>query len=234
MADLRLSLRVLCTLGLRGLLDEITPALEGRGLYFAPSYGATNVLLPKIASGEIADVAILTDAAVEGLVEHGTLAAGSRRDLARSLIGIAVKAGAPKPDIGTPEAFKHALLLAKSIAFSRSGASGIHFANLIGQLGIATEIAGKARIFDGVVGDLVARGEVEIAVQQVSELKLAGGIDIVGPLPEPLQKVTMFSAGVFARSARPAAAGLLIDALRGTDIAAVMRKQGLEPIARAR
>jgi molybdate transport system substrate-binding protein len=233
-ADLRLSLRVLCTLGLRGLLDEITPALEARGLYFVPSYGATNVLLPKITSGESADVAILTDAAVEGLVEHGTLAAGSRRDLARSSIGIAVKAGAPKPDISTPEEFKHALLLAKSIAFSRSGASGIHFANLIGQLGIATEIAGKARIFDGVVGELVARGEVEIAVQQISELKLAGGVDIVGPLPEPLQKVTVFSAGVFARSARPAAAGLLIDALRGTDIAAVMRKQGLEPIGRAR
>jgi molybdate transport system substrate-binding protein len=234
MADLRLSIRVLCTLGLRGLLDEITPALEARGLYFAPSYGATNLLLPKITSGESADVAILTDTAVEGLVEHGTLAAGSRRDLARSSIGIAVKAGTPKPDISTPEAFKHALLLAKSIAFSRSGASGIHFANLIGQLGIATEIAGKARIFDGVVGELVARGEVEIAVQQISELKLAGGVDIVGPLPEPLQKVTVFSAGVFARSARPAAAGLLIDALRGTDIAAVMRKQGLEPIGRAR
>src|SRR5262249_36181622 len=113
----------MCTLGLRGLLDEITPALDARGLYFAPSYGATNVLLPKITSGESADVAILTDAAVEGLVEHGTLMTGSRRDLARSSIGLAVKAGAPKPDISTPEAFKHALLLAKSIGFSRSGAS---------------------------------------------------------------------------------------------------------------
>jgi molybdate transport system substrate-binding protein len=229
-ADLRLSIRVLCTLGLRGLLDEITPALEGRGLYFVPSYGATNVLLPKIASGENADVAILTNEAIEGLVEHGTLATDSRRDLARSSIGIAVRAGAPKPDISTPEAFKQALLAAKSIAFSRSGASGIHFANLIGQLGIGDEVARKARIFDGVVGLLAARGEVEIAVQQVSELKLAGGVDIVGPLPEPLQKVTVFSAGVFAKSARPAAAGLFIGALRAPAVAAVMRKQGLEPI----
>ena len=234
MADLRLSIRVMCTLGLRGLLDEVTPALEGRGLYFAPSYGATNVLLPKIATGEIADIAILTNEAIEGLIEHGTLAAGSRRDLARSSIGIAVKAGAPKPDISTPEAFKHALLLARSIAFSRSGASGIHFANLISQLGIATEVAGKARIFDGVVGQLAARGEVEIAVQQVSELKLVDGIDIVGPLPEALQKVTVFSAGVFAASTRPAAAGLFIDALRTGHIAAVMRKQGLEPVNGAR
>jgi molybdate transport system substrate-binding protein len=224
----------MCTLGLRGVIDEITPTLDGRGLYFAPSYGATNVLLPKITSGEAADVAILTHEAIEGLVEHGTLANGSRRDLARSSIGIAVKAGAPKPDISTPEAFKHALLLAKSIAFSRSGASGIHFANLINQLGIATEVAGKARIFDGVVGSLAAKGEVEIAVQQVSELKLAGGVDIVGPLPDALQKVTVFSAGVFAASARPAAAGLFIEALRSAEVAAVMRKQGLEPIAGAR
>jgi molybdate transport system substrate-binding protein len=233
-ADLRLSLGVLCTLGLRGLLDEITPALEGRGLYFAPSYGATNVLLPKIASGENADVAILTDTAIEDLVGHGTLAAGSRRDLARSSIGIAVKAGAPKPDIDTPEAFKQALLAAKSIAFSRSGASGIHFANLIGQLGIGDEVARKARIFDGVVGLLAARGEVEIAVQQVSELKLVSGIDIVGALPEPLQKVTVFSAGVFAASARPLAAALLIEALRTPAVATVMRKQGLEPIGGSR
>jgi molybdate transport system substrate-binding protein len=233
-ADLRLSLRVQCTLGLRGLLDEIGLTLDARGLYFVPSYGATNVLLPKIASGETADVAILTDAAIEGLVEHGTLTAASRRDLARSSIGIAVKAGAPKPDISTPAAFKEAMIAAKSIAFSRSGASGIHFANLIGQLGIGDEVARKARIFDGVVGTLAARGEVEIAVQQISELKLAGGVDIVGPLPEPLQKVTVFSAGVFKTSARPAAAGLLIEALRSPEVAAVMRKQGLEPLARPR
>jgi molybdate transport system substrate-binding protein len=233
-ADLGLSIRVMCTLGLRGLIEEITPALDGRGLYFAPSYGATNVLLPKITSGETADVAILTDAAIEVLVEHGTLATGSRRDLASSSIGIAVKAGAPKPDISTPAAFKQALLAAKSIGFSRSGASGIHFANLINQIGIGDEVARKARIFDGVVGLLAARGEVEIAVQQVSELMLAGGIDIVGVIPEPLQKVTVFSAGVFAASARPAAAGLFIDALRAPQVAAVMRKQGLEPIAGAR
>ena len=234
MADLRLSLRVMCTLGLRGVIDEITPALEGRGLYFAPSYGATNVLLPKITSGEAADVAILTDDAVEGLIEHGTLVPGSRRDIARSSIGIAVRAGAPRPDISTPAAFKQALLAAKSIGFSRSGASGIHFANLINHLGIGDEVARKARIFDGVVGTLVAKGEVEIAVQQVSELKLVGGIDIVGPLPDALQKVTVFSGGVFAASARPAAAGLFIDALRSAQVAAVMRNQGLEPLARAR
>ena len=230
MPDPRLAIRIVCTLGLRGLLDEIAPALDRRGLYFTASYGATNMLIPKIANGETADVAVLTDAGIQRLIEHGTLAAGSRRDLARSSIGVAVKAGASKPDIGTVDAFKQALLAARSIAFSRSGASGIHFANLISQLGIAEEVARKARIFDGVVGTLAARGEVELAVQQVSELKLVDGIDIVGTLPEALQKVTVFSAGVFAASARPAAAGLFIDALRAPQVAAVMRKQGLEPI----
>lgn len=234
MTDPRLAIRILCTLGLRGLLDEITPALARRGLDFAASYGATNILLPKIAAGEAADVAILTDTAIEGLVQRGMLAAGSRRDLARSAIGLAVKSGAAKPDIRTVESFKQAILAARSVAFSRSGASGVHFAEVIGRLGIADEVTRKARVFDGVVGELAAKGEVEIAIQQVSELKLVDGIDIVGLLPDELQKVTVFSAGVFATSARPAAAGLFIETLGTPEVAAVMRKQGLEPIAAGR
>lgn len=234
MTDPRLAIRILCTLGLRGLLDEITPALARRGLDFAASYGATNILLPKIAAGEAADVAILTDTAIEGLVQRGMLAAGSRRDLARSAIGLAVKSGAAKPDIRTVESFKQAILAARSVAFSRSGASGVHFAEVIGRLGIADEVTRKARVFDGVVGELAAKGEVEIAIQQVSELKLVDGIDIVGLLPDELQKVTVFSAGVFATSARPAAAGLFIETLGTPEVAAVMRKQGLEPIAGGR
>jgi molybdate transport system substrate-binding protein len=232
--DPRIALRLLCTLGLRGVLEEITPALERRGLAFAPSYGATNVMLPRIAGGESADVAILTDVAIDGLVERGTLMAGSRRDLALSAIGIAVKAGAARPDIGTPAAFRQAILAARSVAFSKSGASGVHFADLIARLGIAEEVNRKARVFDGVVGALAAKGEVEIAVQQVSELKLVHGIDIVGVLPDALQKVTVFSAGVFAASGRPAAARVFIEALRTADVAAVMRKQGLEPVVGTR
>jgi molybdate transport system substrate-binding protein len=232
--DQRFAIRLLCTLGLRGVLDEIRPALERRGLGFAPSFGATNIMLPRIERGEDADVAILTDTAIERLVKRGTLAAGSRRDLARSAIGIAVKAGAARPDVGSPLALKQALLAARSVAFSKSGASGVHFAEVIARLGIAEEVGRKARVLDGVVGTLAARGEVEIAVQQVSELKLVDGIDIVGVLPDSLQKITVFSAGVFSAIARPAAAGLFIEALRAPDVAAVMRKQGLEPIADTR
>jgi molybdate transport system substrate-binding protein len=227
--DPRFTLRVLSTLGLRGVMTEITPLLTRRGLDFAASYGASNILLPRIAAGEPVDVAILTDAAIDDLTERGAIVAGSGRDLARSAIGIAVPAGAARPNIRTVEAFKDTVLAARSIAFSRSGASGLHFAGLIHQLGIEQEVMRKARVFDGVVGELAAKGEVEMAVQQVSELKLVDGIDIIGVLPDELQKLTVFSAGVFVRSARPAAAGLLIAALASPEAMGAMRRQGLEP-----
>ena len=231
MSSARFAIRLLCTMGLRGLLTEVSPMLTRRGLDFAPSYGPTNLLRSRIAAGETADVAILTDAAIAELIEHGTIAAGSRRDLARSAVGIAVKAGARKPDIGSAEAFKRVLLAARSVAFSKSGASGMHFAELIKRLGIANEIARKTKVVDGVIGELAAKGEAEIAVQQISELKLATGIDIVGPLPDALQKITVFSAGAFATTTRPAAAELFVAALAASDVAPVMRRQGLEPIA---
>jgi molybdate transport system substrate-binding protein len=229
--NLRFAIRLLCTLGLRGVMTEITPMLSRRGLDFAATFGPTNLLLDKLTQGEKADVAIMTDTAIEDLATRGTIMGDSRRDLARSGIGIAVTAGTPKPDIGSVEAFRQALLAAKSIAYSRSGASGLHFAELIRRLGIANEVNSKAKVFDGVVGELAARRDVEMAVQQISELKLVSGIDIVGALPDELQQVTTFSAGVFATSARPAAAGLLIAALATPEVAAVMRKQGLEPLA---
>ena len=229
MTDPRFTLRVLSTLGLRGVITELTPVLTRRGLDFVAFYGATNVLIPRIDVGEAADVVILTDAAIEALTRRGIIEAGSRRDLARSAIGIAVKSGATKPNIRTVESFKQTLLAARSVAFSKSGASGVHFAELIQRLGIANEINAKARVFDGVVGELAARGEVEIAVQQVSELKLVAGLDIVGPLPDELQKITVFSAGVMAKTTRPAAAGLLIAALATPEAMGAMRRQGLEP-----
>lgn len=232
MTDPRFTLRVLSTLGLRGVMTEITPVLTRRGLDFAASYGASNVLMPRIAAGESADVVILTDAAIEDLTERGAIIEASRRDLARSAIGVAVPAGAARPNIRTVDAFKEAILAVRSIAFSRSGASGLHFAALIEHLGIAPEVMRKARVFDGVVGELAAKGEVEMAVQQVSELKLVDGIDIIGALPDELQKITVFSAGVFMRCARPAAAGLLIAALASPEAMGAMRRQGLEPVGR--
>ncbi len=229
--DPKLAVRLLSTLGMRGVLTEATPLLARKGLYFSATYGATKLLAGRIAQGESADAVILTDEAIEELTRRGTIAAGSRRDLARSAIGVAVAAGAAKPYIRTAETFRQALLLARSVAYSRSGASGLHFAELIKRLGIADEVNRKAKVLDGVVGELAARREVDLAVQQISELKLVPGIDIVGPLPDELQKITTFSAGVFAATARPAAAGLLIAALTTPEVAAVMRAQGMEPVA---
>jgi len=231
MANQTTAVRILCTLGLRGVLTEVAPMLAGRSPDFVAAYGPTNLLLGRIAGGESADVAILIDAAIDDLTRQGQIAAGSRRDLARSGIGIAVAAGAPRPDIRTVDAFRRAMLAARSIGYSKSGASGLHFAELIGRLGIAAEVTRKAKVQDGVVGELAANGEVEIAVQQISELKLVDGIDIVGSLPDELQKLTVFSAGVFAASAQPARTAALIAALASPEVTAVMRHKGLEPIA---
>ena len=130
------------------------------------------------------------------------LAPDSVADVAVSLVGVAVKAGAARPDISSVEALKAALLQAKSIAYSRIGASGVFFAELIQRLGIADEVNAKATVIpSGFTAELAARGEVELAVQQVSELMLVPGIDIVGPLPPGAESVTMFTAGVLAGSA---------------------------------
>jgi molybdate transport system substrate-binding protein len=154
----------------------------------------------------------------------------ARTDLSRSFVGIAVAKGAPKPDIGTPERFKQAMLAAKSIAHSRTGASGLYFVSLTERLGIAYAVRAKAKIQDGIVGEMAARGEAEIAVQQISELMQAEGVDIVGPLPDALQSVTVFSAGVFAASSQVSAAKAFVAYLASPAVAPVIRLKGMEPV----
>jgi molybdate transport system substrate-binding protein len=222
-------LSVFCTMGLRGVLMALAPTMAASGLPFVAQYEPTNAILRRLAAGEQADVAVLIDTTIEDLIKAGTLLAGSRRDLARSGVAIAVRAGAPKPDISTADAFKRALLAARSIAYTRSGGSGIYFASLIERLGIADEINRKAKVQDGLSGELAARGEVEIAVQQTSELMSVAGIDMVGPLPDELQKMTVFSAGVFAATQRAVAAKALIDFLAAPATQKLMRDKGLEP-----
>jgi molybdate transport system substrate-binding protein len=221
-------LTILCTLGLRGAMTALAPALAARGLNFTASYTSTNALLGKIAAGERADIAILIDGAIDDLIAQGTLLP-PRRDIARSGVGLAVKAGAPHPDIATVETLKAALLAARSVGYTVNGASGIHFADVLRRLGIADAVNARAVHKDGVVGERAANGEVEIAVQQLSELDLVAGIDIVGPLPDELQKYSMFSAGIFADSPRAEAARALIAALAAPEVAPVMRTKGLEP-----
>jgi molybdate transport system substrate-binding protein len=230
-ADLAGSINVLSTLALRGVLLEVAEDFRARsGLAIAATYTSTNAALTAIADGATADVAIVTREAVDRLVRDGAVVAGSTADLAQSGVGIAVRAGAPQPDIGTVAAFRRAILDAGSIAFSRIGASGLHFAELIERLGIAEEIRRKATISDSYVGEFAARGEVEIAVQQISELMPVKGIDIVGPLPGELQKITVFAAGIFRAAKNPDGAGKLIAYLASPGLAPVLTRKGLDPV----
>jgi len=228
------SIDVLSTLALRGVLVEIADEFRTlTGLSFAATYKSTNMSLNLIAQGATADMTIITREAIDRLVRDDIIVAGSTADLAQSGVGIAVRAGARKPDIGTVAALKHTLLETKSIAFSRLGASGIHFAHVIERLGIAEEVRRKAHISDAYVGELTARGEAEMAVQQISELMPVAGIDIVGPLPDEVQKISVFAGGIFRAAKNPEGAEKLISYLAAPRLAPVLIRKGLEPVTPA-
>ena len=222
-------IKVFCTIGMRAALDAVAPAYaQASGLAVVREYDSSVALMKRIAAGDSADVAVFTAGAIDELIGQGKVAA--RTDLAKSFVGIAVKAGARKPDISTPEKFKQALLAAKSIAHSKTGASGLYFAGLIERLGMADALRPKIKVKDGIVGELAADGTVEIAVQQVSELMQAEGVDIVGPLPDALQSITIFSAGVFMASRQQAAANAFVAHLASGAVAPVIRQKGMEPV----
>lgn len=225
---------VLSTLALRGVLIEIADEFRAlTGLAFAATYKSTNAVLNLIADGAAADMTIITREAVDRLVRDGIIVDGSTADLAQSAVGVAVRAGAPKPDIGTVAALRRTLLDAQSIAFTRLGASGVHFAQVIERLGIADEVRRKAHIGDAYIGDVVARGEAELAVQQISELMPVKGIDIVGPLPDEVQKISVFAAGIFRAASNLDGASKLIAYLAEPRFAPVLIRNGLEPFRSA-
>lgn len=215
---------------------EITPAFERATRHtiitvYGASMGTTPTSIPnRLERGEPLDVVILADTALDALIRAGKVVAGSRVDLVRSRIGMAVRAGAPKPDISTVAALTRTLLQAKSIAFSDS-ASGVYISTeLLQRLGIADRVLPKSkRIQSEPVGAVVARGEAEVGFQQFSELLPEKGIDIVGPLPPDVQKVTVFSAGIVAGGKAPDAARALIAYLASPAAAAAITKAGLEP-----
>jgi molybdate transport system substrate-binding protein len=222
-------IKVFCTIGMRTVLDAVAPTFaETNRIAVVRDYDSSVSLMKRIAAGESADVAVFTAGAIDELIAQGRMAA--RTDLSRSFVGIAVKKGAPKPDIGTPEKFKAAMLAATSIAHSKTGASGLYFASLIETLGLASALRPKLKIEDGIVGRFAANGDVEIAVQQISELMQADGADIVGPLPDELQSVTVFSAGVFTASNQKELAEAFVAHLASQAVAPVIRQKGMEPV----
>ena len=192
-----------------------------------------DAIASRVRRGEPVDVVILNRAAIDELVGEGKVVAASRVDLARSSIGMAVRRGAPKPDISTVDALKRALLQAKSVAYSAQ-VSGVYLSTeLFQRLGIVDQMAKKSiRVEVGRVGAVVARGEAEIGFQQISELLEVQGVDYVGPLPPEVQRVTVFTAAVSAGAKNPDAARALIEFLTSPRGIEVMSKSGLDPISR--
>jgi molybdate transport system substrate-binding protein len=229
--------KVLSTTALTSVLQELAPQFERTtGHKLSLTFATAATLAKRIADGESADVAVLTPAAIADLTTQSKIVPGSAVALARSGIGVAVRAGAPRPDISSPEALKQALLAAKSVAYTdpaSGGASGVHFAKVLERLGIAAVVALKAKLSQGgsggLVGDLVVKGDAEIGVQQIPELMAVSGIDIVGPLPGDLQNVTRFSAGIPTNAKDPDIGKALIAFLRTPTSAAVFKAKGLEP-----
>jgi molybdate transport system substrate-binding protein len=225
------TIRLFVSNSMRGVMEEIVPKFAtSTGHEVSTSYDPARVMMERIRKGESADLAILGGSAIENLERTGKIAAGSKRAVASCGIGVAVSARAPKPDIGTVDGFKRALLAAKSIAYTEQGASGMYFSKLIEDLGIAGPVKAKAvRQPGGLIGELVAAGRAEMAVQQIPELMAVPQIRLVGPFPREVQMITKSWAGIFSDAREPAAARAFLDFLLAPDSTRVLTAKGHEP-----
>ncbi len=229
-------IKVMTSGGFAAPYNELVPEYErATGNKLVTAYGASMGSAPdsipmRLERGEPADVVILSATALEQLIQQGKVVPGSRVDLVRSKIGMAVRAGAPKPDISTVEALISTLLEAESIAYSASVSGTYLSTELFPRLGIADQIMDKSKkIQSERVGAVVARGDAEIGFQQISELLPIPGIDFVGPLPPEVQKISVFSAGVAVGAKNPDAARALIQFLSSPAAVPAITKNGLEP-----
>jgi molybdate transport system substrate-binding protein len=218
--------------GMRASLSELAPLFErDTGLSYRVRYDPGKVLLRRIAQGESADVLLAGDETVEELVGRGVVTAASRRPLVRNGIGLAVRKGLPQPDISNRAALVAALRAAASVAYTSEGASGIYFAGLIDRLGIGAEVRAKARTQQGgLVGELLVAGKADLAIQQMPELLAVPGIDVVGPLPDEVQKIGTTEAAIFAASPNAADAARFIAFLASATARPVLRARGFVPV----
>jgi molybdate transport system substrate-binding protein len=232
-AEVRVMISGGLTAAYKALVPEFERATGHKVLTaYGPSMGTTANAIPvRLERGEPADVLIMVGYALDDLAKQGKVVQDSRVELVKSPIGVAVKSGTPKPDISSADAVKRALLAAKTIAYSDS-ASGVYVSTaMFAKLGIADAMKDKARKIPArPVGEIVAHGDAELGFQQISELKPVEGIDIIGPLPDELQKITVFSAGIASVSKEPDAGKALIKFLASPAAAATMVKSGLDPI----
>ena len=207
----------------------LKPAFEAdTGLRLDIDWRPTAAIMKSIESGDRADVMIGIDNSMDILVERGIVQAATRAMLADSILGVGVKGGAQRPDVSTVEAFKRTMVEARGVAYSKDGASGIYFANLIQRLGIADAVNARAVVIPmGFTAEKVASGETELAIQQISELMTVPGIDVVGPFPPELQTVTRFDAAIFTDAKNAAGAAALMAALTSPAAAKAYADGGL-------
>ena len=224
-------IKVLSSNAVKSVLEELAPQFEkATKNNIAFTFDPAAVLKGQIEKGAAFDLAILTDAAIDDLVKQSKISGATRTAFARSGAGVAVKKGAPKPDISTTEAFKRTLLGAKSIGFVEQGATGIYLKTLFQRLGIADELKPKLKMLVGVgAGEAVAKGEVEIGMTQIAEILPYAGAELVGPLPAEIQVYTDFAAGVGANAKEPEGAMSLIKFLGTPAAVAVIKAKGLVP-----
>jgi len=224
-------LRVLSTLAVKGAFAELAKRFQAAtGTRVEADFAPTLGLLERLRGGEAADVVILTREGLDEMAAERRAAVASCVDLARSYVGIAVKAGRAHPDISSEAALRTALTQARAVAYSRIGASGILFAQLIARLGIAHIVNAHAVIIpSGLTAERIVADEADLAVQQISELKQVAGIEVVGPIPHELQVPAVFSAGRMAITDEADQSEQLLVFLRSPEAAAVLREAGLEP-----
>lgn len=220
---------VFATAAVQEAYNVLVPRFQARGICrVATSWVPTVDLLQRIRAGERPDVVIMSAAGIDALIAEGKLASGSRTDLASSGIGVCVRQGAFRPDISTREALLSALRQAQSISYS-TGPSGAYLASLFERLGIAAELESKLAVVKGEpIGAVVARGDAEIGFQQIPELMPVSGIDILGPLPADIQKMTMFSAALPIGNTSESSAAL-VAYLRTANAQSVFRDKGMIP-----
>jgi molybdate transport system substrate-binding protein len=227
-------LNLLASTAVQTVLDEVLAQHErASGDKVAVTIGSSASIMARLKAGETPDMVILTKEGIDELIAQGKVAAGSRAEIASAGLGIAVKRGAPKPDISSVDALKKTLLASRSVAYTATGASGLYFAKLLERLGIAEAMKPKSNVLkSGLAGDVVARGESDLGVQMVSEILAAPGAELVGPLPAEVQSTMVFTAGTLSGSTRGAEAAALVKFLHTPAVGQVFKAKGLDPIAK--
>lgn len=228
-------IRMLCSNGMKAVVEEVRPQMERAiGHPLSIEFSSTATFKEKIDSGAAFDVAILTSEAIESLTKRGKIVPGARADVARTGVGVGVRAGAPKSDISTPDKLKQTLLKTKSITYTKNGASAVFVTRMIDRLGIAAQL--KPHLIEetrpGRVSQSVAEGQADMVLTLISEILPVHGVQFLGPLPQDLQGYTVLTAGVGAQAKDAEAAKAAVKFLTSSSLAPILKAKGMEPAPR--